>query len=146
MGFRSRSALPRARLRLVWLSLLICSVGPVPLVGVAGIAGAPAPLRALTRPRPLKRPPRSCALMGAAPLSGRETAPPSSLRLASVRPTAGLRPAYGRPTGPRPALRSGRRCVTRMRGPSVIAGTPRCSSPSAPRCRQPSPASDNNSA
>lgn len=120
VGFRSRRSLPLARLRPVWLSLLISLVGPVPLVGVAGIAGAPAPLRALTRPRPLKRPPRSCALMGAAPLAGRESGP----------------------SAPRPALRSGRRYVTRLRGPSVIAGTPRCGSPSAPRCRQPSPAGD----
>lgn len=55
----------------------------MPLVGVAGIAGAPAPLRALTRPRPLERPPRSCALMGAAPLAGRDSGPPAGLLPAS---------------------------------------------------------------
>lgn len=50
-GFRSRRRVPAPRLRFVWLSLLICSVAPLRLVGVALSRGPPPRLRPC-RPRP----------------------------------------------------------------------------------------------
>lgn len=101
-------------------SVHICSAAPLRLVGVALIAGAPAPLTGLT------------------PYVGisRRRAPAPSRALPSLRSgeTGAMRP--------RPPLCCGRRYAKRQRGSSAIAGSSRCSCPNAPRCRQPSPAVD----
>ena len=117
--FRSRRSLPLARLKPAWLSLLICLLAPLRLVGVALSRGPPPRLSGLRPLRPLTRSPRSCALMGAAPFGG-------DSRLAAARAP----------------LRSARRFAPRLRGSSALAGLLRCSCPSPPQGRQPSPASD----
>lgn len=118
-GFRSRRRVPAPRLRFVWLSLLITLLLPLRLVGVALIAGAPAPLTGF-QPSPACRRARAPApLLGAAP--------------------------YGRESGamrPRAPLRSARKFATRQQGLSALAGLLRCSCPSPQQGRQPSPACD----
>lgn len=103
---RSRSARFVASLRS--RSVVICLVAPVPLVGVALVAGAPAPLCGLSAARRHTPPARSCGL----------------------RPLGSLRSPKSGASRPRPPLRFGRRYARRQRGSSDAIGMPRCSSPS----------------
>ena len=111
--------------RALWVALRSRSVSymflpsPPPCGGRAN-RGGPRPANGLTALARLKACPRSCG----------------------QRPLPSLRSGDSGAMRPRAPLRSARKFATRPQGSSALAGLLRCSCPSPPQGRQPSPASD----